>query len=822
MTETKKTFELPFIGTETEGGLTLLYSAKGDCSVIFEITNAALQYGADPGAYEGFHALLGQLVKLLGAGHILQKTDIISRKTFEKNGSTESDYLSRKYFAHFEGRQYADVTTYLTVTRQQPGGRFFTYDKAAQRAFLEKVAKVKGVLENARLLEGVLDEKGMEKLFSRFRAFNFSDERFALPNLYCDDRAVYLGEKQVRVLSLIDLDELNLPTEIGTHGTNRELGPSFPVDNMAFLLGVPAAETVLYNQVVSVPDQAKLRAKLELKKKRHSSMPDPANRLSVQDIEDMAVDIAQENEMLVYAHFGIQVCATAASIDRAAGAVEGSLFSLGIIPGKNTYNQMELYRAAIPGNAAELKAYDLFLTSRPAALCFFFKERLPVGEKSHYLLHYTDRQGIPLGIDTSELPRATGRINNRNRFILGPSGSGKSFLTNTYCQQCMALGADIVIVDTGGSYSGLCDYLGGRYITYTEEKPITMNPFLIERAEFNLEKVQLLVSLVAMILKGVDGTLTQVEDDILTRCVTGYFEDYFGKREKVVSLSFNTFYDYSVGEIARLQKEDGVGFDLDGYRFILKKFYRGGMYGTILNDDMDGTLFGERFIVFEIDNIKEHKLLFPITTLIIMDVFLQKMRHRKNKKILIIEEAWKAIASPLMAGYILYLYKTVRKWGGEAIVVTQDLSDIIGNPIVKDSIISNSDTLFLLDQSRFRDRYDEIADILSLSEVERSKVFTVNRLDNREGRGPFKEVYIRRGLTGEVYGIEVPMEQYMTFTTERSEKEAFRIYRGQYPDFETAMDALVRDLNFSGLSLALFVDRVNTTGKIVKPLNAET
>ncbi len=136
--------------------------------------------------------------------------------------------------------------------------------------------------------------------------------------------------------------------------------------------------------------------------------------------------------------------------------------------------------------------------------------------------------------------------------------------------------------------------------------------------------------------------------------------------------------------------------------------------------------------MFEVDAIKENKQLFPIVTLIIMDVFLQKMRLKKNRKCLVIEEAWKAIASPLMAEYIKYLYKTARKFWASVGVVTQEIQDIIGSPIVKEAIINNSDVVMLLDQSKFRERFDEIKAILGLTDVDCKKIFTVNRLDNKE------------------------------------------------------------------------------------------
>ncbi len=804
----KKKFESPFIGVSVQDGITLLYSATGNYSAILRIENLAEQYCADQKLYEFYQQMLGQIVKILGAGYIIQKTDIISKQTFYAD-KTGTDYLDKKFFAHFNGRVYNAITTYLTITKENNKSRFFSFKEEEIKDFANKIAKVTDTLQSVKIPAIALTEPEIKLFHTRFLTFSFSNDAFSINNFTADEQGLNFGNKQLKVISLIDIDELNIPNTISTNTIKADLGKNYPIDNFAFLLSVPEAETILYNQCIFIPDQLKLKRDLELKKKRHSSMPDPANMVAVEDIDAMFLDIAKQNELLVYSHFSILVCADESKINKAINFMDTQLFAMGIIAGKNAYNQLELFRASIPGNADELQQYDKFLTSRPASICFFFKERLPKSEQSDYLLWFTDRQGIPIGIDTSELPMHSNRISNRNKFILGPSGSGKSFFTNRYVKQCRSLGADIVLVDTGHSYLGLCNYFKGKYITYREDKPITMNPFKITAEENNEEKRQIIKALIGMIWKGPEGTLTQVEDSILGSVVNEYFYDYFGEQKFVIQQSFDSFYEFAVKRIGAVIETEELKFDLKEFRFILRKFYKGGEYDKLLNDDFESTLFEEPFIVFEIDSIKEHKLLFPITTLIIMDVFLQKLRFKKNKKILIIEEAWKAIASPMMAGYILYLYKTVRKMGGEAIVVTQELGDIIGNAIVKDSIIANSDTICLLDQTKFKDRYDEIAQLLSLNEIEKNKIFTVNQLENKENRSRFKEVYIKRGSTGEVYGVEVPVEEYLTYTTELSEKTMIAIYMNHYGNYETAMDCIVADIKESKLKLPQFVTLIN-------------
>ncbi|MDP9042793.1 MAG: TraG family conjugative transposon ATPase [Bacteroidota bacterium] len=811
--KSKKVFEAPFIGFGSMDGVTLLYTADGSYSSMLKLDNLAEQYSADSSLYELYHSLLGQAIKLLGDGFIIQKTDVISRQSYKSNQQS-AEYLDQKYFQFFEGRSFISVSTYLTITKPSKNGKLLAYSEDGLKSFANKIYKIIDAFEVNKISIALLSKQDIRLFLTRYIGFSFHDNTYSLDNFSCDANGLYYGQKQLKVISLIDIDELNLPNEVSTHTYKNDLGKNYPVDNFTFLTTVPEADVVLYNQVVFIPDQLKMKRDLEIKSKRHSSMPDPANKISVEDINDMFIDIARQNELLVYGHFSILVFSVQDKINLSLNYIETQLFARGIIAGKNAYNQLELFRAAIPGNAGELKNYDKFLTSRPSAICFFFKERMPKSDDSNYLLYFTDRQGVPIGIDTSEKPMHTNRINNRNKFILGPSGSGKSFFTNRYVKQCRVLGADVVLVDTGHSYLGLCNYFKGKYITYKEDRPITMNPFKINEVENNEEKRQILKSLIGLIWKGTDGMLSQVEDSIIGSAVNSYFSDYFGAKEKVTSLSFDSFYEFACAYSEDVVSRESLNFDTREFKFILKKFYRGGEYERVLNDDFDSTLFNEPFIVFEIDSIKEHKLLFPITTLIIMDVFLQKMRYKKNKKILIIEEAWKAIASPMMAGYILYLYKTVRKFNGEAIVVTQELNDIIGNAIVKDSILANSDTICLLDQSKFRDNFDVVSNLLSLSEIEKNKIFTINKLDNKEGRVRFKEVYIRRGAVGEVYGVEVPIEEYLTYTTEFTEKEAVAIYLEQYLHYEKALDAFVMDMKTSKLSLPQFVALINQQRKI--------
>lgn len=619
-----------------------------------------------------------------------------------------------------------------------------------------------------------------------------------------------------------------------------------------------------------MPNQKRELALLDKKKNRHSSMPNPSNLIAVEDIKKVQDVIARENKQLVYTHFNLIVGVPKdADIQKCTNHLENAFGRLGIHISKRAYNQLELFVNSFPGNCYGMNQdYDRFLTLSDAAACLMYKEHIQHSEDTPLKIYYTDRQGVPVAIDISGKEGKNKITDNSNFFCLGPSGSGKSFHMNSVVRQMWEQNTDVVMVDTGNSYEGLCEYVGGKYISYTEEHPITMNPFRIKREELNVEKTGFLKNLIMLIWKGTQGTVTKTEERLIEQVITEYYDVYFngfngftppqredlrkglliddrnknvnsretedermarieaqiddieGRRKQlpVTELSFNSFYEFSVQRIPDICQENQIqGIDISTYRYMMKDFYRGGNHDKTLNEDLDSTLFDETFIVFEIDSIKDDPLLFPLVTLIIMDVFIQKMRIKKNRKVLVIEEAWKAIASPMMAEYIKYLYKTARKFWASVGVVTQEIQDIVGSPIVKEAIINNSDVVMLLDQSKFRERFDEIKAILGLTDVDCKKIFTINRLENKEGRSFFREVFIRRGSVGAVFGVEEPHECYMTYTTERAEKEALKLYKRDLKcNHQQAIEAYCRDWDRSGISKSLpFAQMVNQAGHVL-------
>lgn len=866
----KHIFRDIYFSVENTDGIGIVYTKTGEYSAILKIENPVQKYSANTDSYYEFTHLFSAIAQTLGEGYAIHKQDIFIRKQFEDGSGDQHEFLSAAYFRYFNGRHYTDSVCYLTITQESKKSRLFSFDNKKWRDFLVKIRKVHDLLHDAGVQAVFLNETEASSYVDRFFAMDFKNKTVSMTNFKASDENLSMGDKRCKVYSLVDVDCVSLPSLIRPYSNIEVNNSEMPVDLLSAIDSIPNAETVVYNQIIFLPNQKRELALLDKKKNRHASIPNPGNQMAVEDIKRVQEVIARESKQLVYTHYNLIVAVPAdTDLQKCTNHLENTFSRLGIHISKRAYNQLELFVSSFPGNCYSMSEdYDRFLTLSDAAMCLMYKERIQHSEETPLKIYYTDRQGVPVAIDITGKEGKYKLTDNSNFFCLGPSGSGKSFHMNSVVRQLYEQGTDVVMVDTGNSYEGLCEYLNGKYISYTEEKPITMNPFRINRAELNVEKTGFLKNLVLLIWKGSQGTVTKTEDRLIEQVITEYYDTYFNgfegfsitqredlqkslqidernhndrrdesererdaridrminemerrrKELKVKELSFNSFYEFSVQRIPDICSENRIsGIDLSTYRYMMKDFYRGGNHEKTLNENMDSSLFDETFIVFEIDSIKDDPLLFPLVTLIIMDVFLQKMRIKKNRKVLVIEEAWKAIASPLMAEYIKFMYKTARKFWASVGVVTQEIQDIIGSPIVKEAIINNSDVVMLLDQSKFRERFDEIKAILGLTDVDCKKIFTVNRLENKEGRSFFREVFIRRGSTSGVYGVEEPHECYMTYTTERAEKEALKLYKKELGcSHQEAIEAYCRDWDASGISKSLpFAKKVNEAGKVL-------
>lgn len=476
--------------------------------------------------------------------------------------------------------------------------------------------------------------------------------------------------------------------------------------------------------------------------------------------------------------------------------VRAAFAQMDAVPKQETVCAPQLFFAGIPGNFADLPRDHTIETFVDPASCFINSDAAYISAPRCTLRLAERIWGRPVNVDLFDEPMEKGMITNRNMIVVGGSGGGKSVFTNHLSRSLYDSGAHAVIVDIGGSYKGLCTLVNGYYFTYTEQAPIRFNPFYIAAGEaLDTEKKESLKALLVSLWKKENESFNRAEYVALSNALGGYYDWLLFN--KGVFPSFNTFYEYLERVYVQVLKEHKVkdkDFDIDNFLYVLRPYYKGGEFDYLLNADQNLDLLQQRFIVFELDNIKDHPILFPVVTLIIMELFISKMRKLKGiRKVLVIEEAWKAIAKAGMAEFIKYVYKTVRKFNGIAVVVTQELDDVISSPVIKEAIINNADIKVLMDMRKFMNKFDGLQAALGLSDKGKTILLSVNR--NNEPGKKYREVFIDLGgQVMKVYRNELSPEEYFTYTTEEKEKIKVLQYAKKWGSMEKGIKRLVAEM----------------------------
>ena len=526
----KRIFDGLYAQLEETDGNVVLFSAKGEPSVIFEITNPVQQLCTDAEQYMLFQDVLSNVVQTLGEGYALQKQDVLCKQSYHHEVPEDAEFLTKSYFRYFEGREFTEIRTYLIITQEAQRSQFVQYDPKKWLDFHSKVSKVSDILKEKNIKHRKLTKEEVNEYCHRFMAFKFRHGPFSMTNFKASDEYLKIGDRVIRSYPLVDIDEINLPSLVKPYTQMNINGYGIATDLFSFLTSVPHADCVVFNQVVQIPNQRKLLRKLQAKAKRHGSMPDPSNKIAKEDIEEVLDRLAVDSTQLVYCNFNILVSCPADKVTPVTSYLETKLYECGIMPSRTAYNQLELFTDSFPGNGYAFNPdYDLFLTLSDAALCFFFKEHLKGSEDTPLTTYYTDRQGLPVCIDITGKEGKVKMTDNANFFCIGPSGSGKSFHMNSVVRQLLEQKTDVVMVDTGDSYEGICGYYKGTYISYSKEKPISMNPFKVTKEEYELnfgEKKNFLKSLIFLIFKGNDFP-SKIEDMLINQTIVEYYEAYF-------------------------------------------------------------------------------------------------------------------------------------------------------------------------------------------------------------------------------------------------------------------------------------------------------
>lgn len=780
-----------------------ILSKDADITACFEVRLPEL-FTVASAEYEAIHSAWHKAIKTLPDFTVVHKQDWYIRENYDPEMDRDvQSFLARSYQRHFNERPFLNHYCYLFLTkttkeRMRMQSNFSSLckgvlipkeirDKETVHRFMEAVAQLERIINDCGFVkisrmseEDIIGEQGRPGLLEQYLTLS-KESGTSMQDIMLGSEEVRIGNNRLCLHTLSDTDDL--PSSVSADTRYEKLSTDRSDCRLSFAapVGLMLNCNHIYNQYLFLDNSEENLQKFEKSARNMHSLArySRANQINKEWIERYLNEAHSFGLSSIRAHYNIMAWSDAPSeLKQIKNDCGSALALMECKPRHNTTDTAALYWAGIPGNAGDFPSEESFYTFIEPALCFFTQETNYHDSPSPFGIKMADRlTGKPIHLDISDLPMKRGIITNRNKFILGPSGSGKSFFTNHMVRQYYEQGAHVLLVDTGNSYQGLCGLINGKtqgedgvYFTYTEDNPIAFNPFYTDDGVFDIEKRESIKTLILTLWKRDDEPPTRSEEVALSNAVSGYIEKI--KRDDAFP-SFNGFYEYVQGDYRNVLIEKQVrekDFDIANFLNVLEPYYKGGEYDYLLNSDKQLDLLSKRFIVFEIDAIKEHKILFPIVTIIIMEVFINKMRRLKGiRKLILIEEAWKAIAKEGMANYIKYLFKTVRKFFGEAIVVTQEVDDIIQSPIVKESIINNSDCKILLDQRKYMNKFDEIQAMLGLTDKEKAQVLSINM--NNDASRLYKEVWIGLGGThSAVYATEVSAEEYLAYTTEETEK----------------------------------------------------
>ena len=819
------TLESKFPLLAVEDGCIL--SKDADVTIAFRVELPEL-FTVTSTEYEAIHSAWHKAVKVLPDFSIIHKQDFFIKEEYQPEIDKDNlSFLSRSFERHFNERPFLNhfCYLYLTKTTKERSRQESTFNTLCKGRIVPKEIEdrdtVTKFLEAAGQFERIINDSGfitltrlttdeiigtetsagiVEKYFSLSQS-----DTTVLKDMQLNPEEMRIGDNLLCLHTLSDVEDL--PGKVGTDSRYERLSTDRSDCRLSFAapMGVLLTCNHVYNQFIFIDDHTENLNKFEQTARNMQSLSrySRSNQINREWIEEYLNEAHSKGLVSVRCHCNVMTWSDdREELKHIKNDVGSQLAIMECKPRHNTVDVPTLFWAGIPGNAGDFPAEESFYTFIPQALCFFTEETNYRSSLSPFGIKMVDRvTGRPLHLDISDLPMRKGIITNRNKFVLGPSGSGKSFFMNHLVRQYYEQNSHIVLVDTGNSYQGLCELIhnktkgdDGIYYTYTEEKPISFNPFFTDDYKFDVEKKDSIKTLLLTLWKSEDDKISKTESGELGSAVSAYIKKI--QQDRSIVPCFDTFYEYMlndyreeiIGRDIKLEKED---FNIDNFLTTLRQYYKGGRYDFLLNSKENIDLLHKRFIVFEIDSIKENKELFPVVVIIIMEAFINKMRRLKGiRKMLIVEEAWKALTTENMAEYLQYMYKTVRKYYGEAVVVTQEVDDIISSPIVKESIINNSDCKILLDQKKYMNKFDGIQAMLGLTEKEKAQILSIN-LANHPGR-KYKEVWIGlNGVQSAVYATEVSPAEYLTYTTEESEKtEVFALAEELGGNLELAIKRL--------------------------------
>ena len=813
----EKTWEevLPLYGIEED----CILSKQGDYTIGYRMIRPEIftLSGTD---YETLLESYTRGMRVLFPGCIIHTQDWYLKDAFHQDPQPGRTWLAEASDRFFEGRPYLNHEAFLFITRRGRrwegssgrSGLIFSggvpkdaLDKQAVIEFQEVCDQFAHILESSKLvmLERLKESElrsGPDKAGLIERYCTLATGKVPILKDVRMERGLQIGDEYCQLFTLGDAEDMpGVCSPWVNHDVYSTDKTTFPI-GFASKLGPLLNCNHICSTYIFIDSPQEVLSKMEARRRRLQSLATYSreNAASQEAIHEFLTEAVTDQQLPVRIHSNVLTWTDDPYvIPTLKNQASAALAQMGASPRLETVGAPQIWFAGIPGNAADFPMNETSHVFANQAACFLQMETNYRDSAGPFGLRLGDRiSGRPLLVDIDKEPKAAGITGNGNMFVLSGSGGGKSFLINHLLREYHDRGVHAVMVDVGHSYRAQCELHGGYYFTYEESAPIHFNPFYPILTEgMDTEKKESLKTLLLALWKKADETANRAEYVALSSALQAYFDRIRSGAD--VFPCFDSFYEFMKTGFREELENAGAKekeFDLDNFLYVLGPYYRGGEFDYLLNAKENLDLLGQRFIVFELDNIKDHPILFPVVTLIIMELFVSKMRKLEGvMKVICIEEAWKAIASSGMAAYMKYLVKTVRKFNAKVVVVTQEVEDIVSSPIVRNAIVNNSDIKILLDQSKFQNKFTEIQELLGITDKQKTEILSINKGHSPGSR--YKDLWIGLGAThSKVYRLEVSPEEYFLYTSDQQEKVMVREYSRRWGGIQEGIRRLVADL----------------------------
>jgi conjugal transfer ATP-binding protein TraC len=409
-----------------------------------------------------------------------------------------------------------------------------------------------------------------------------------------------------------------------------------------------------------------------------------------------------------------------------------------------------------------------------------------------YALLFKGRKGQVIGIDLF----AKG-ASNYNWYVAAPTGKGKSFLVNYLVYNYFAEGVKIRIVDIGGSYKKLVHMLGGKFIDFSPDANICLNPFSqIKEPEYDLPVV---AAVILQMIKSQTGTFPTEKVETVTSIIKGAVN--FAYKKFGTDADLDVIYEYLIdfpkySEEYEELCEEGKEVCLEDFKLItshlafnLRKFTSEGVYGKWFIGRSNIDFSQDQLVVLELEGLKPQRDLYSVVVLQVlnmatMDLYLSDRMH---PRLVIFDEAWQFLQdNELYQKIIEEGYRRARKYGGSFGVITQSLLDFEQFGAVGKVINANCEFKFFLESGDFQAAKKQ--GIIDYDD------FTMHILNTLRYNAPkYSEIFVHSSSFGcGIVRLIVDRYSYYLFTTRPEEvAEIERMVKEEGLSYDEAIQKMV-------------------------------